>query len=79
MVEVKDVIGYIVSAVKYSITGIIFPMAKILLYFLFVVLIITFIANISGILGFFIFMIMFYYYVKGIIYIEPAYANNVIK
>jgi hypothetical protein len=79
MVEVSDVFGYIISAIKFSITGIIFPMAKILLYFLFIVLIITFIANISGILGFLIFMLMFYYYVKGIIYIEPAYANNVIK
>jgi hypothetical protein len=42
-----------------------------------VVLVVTFIANISGILGFVIFIVMFYYYVKGIIYIEPAYSNNI--
>jgi hypothetical protein len=79
MVEVTDILGYIVSAVKFSVVSIIFPMAQILLYFMFIVLIVTFIANISGILGFLIFMLMFYYYVKGIIYIEPAYSNNVIK
>jgi hypothetical protein len=74
-----SLISYIIAGIKYAIMDVILPMAQILLYFMFIVLIVTFIANISGILGFFIFMIMFYYYVKGIIYIEPAYANNVIK
>ena len=73
------VFSHIISGIKYSIMEVIPQMAKILLYFMFIVLIVTFIANISGLLGFFIFMIMFYYYVKGIIYIEPTYSNNVIK
>jgi hypothetical protein len=79
MGAVLSAVVHIMGAVKYVITNVIFPMAQILLYFMFIVLVLTFIANISGILGFFIFMIMFYYYVKGIIYIEPAYANNAIK
>jgi hypothetical protein len=72
-----SVISFIIDAIKSVITKVIPSMAQILLYVMFVVLIVTFIANISGILGFFIFMIMLYYYVKGIIYIEPAYMNNV--
>ncbi len=43
-----------------------------MLYFMGFVLIITFIGNIAGILGFFLFLVMFYYYVKGIIFIEPS-------
>lgn len=76
-IEATDVLVFLYSIVKFAIVGLIFPMAQILLYVMFVVLIVTFIANISGILGFFIFMIMLYYYVKGIIYIEPAYMNNI--
>ena len=70
-------IGSIITGIKFSIISVIFPMSKILLYFMAVVLVVTFIANISGILGFVIFIVMFYYYVKGIIYIEPAYSNNI--
>ena len=47
------------------------PLTKLMFFFMGFVLVVTFIANISGIIGFFIFMIMFYYYVKGVIFIEP--------
>ena len=47
------------------------PLTKLMVFFMGFVLVVTFIANISGIIGFFIFMIMFYYYVKGVIFIEP--------
>jgi hypothetical protein len=76
---VLGVVTKIFGVVKFIVSNVIFPMAQILLYFMFIVLILTFIANISGILGFLIFMLMFYYYVKGIIYIEPAYSNNAIQ
>lgn len=76
---VLGVVTKIFGVVKFIVSNVIFPMAQILLYFMFIVLILTFIANISGILGFLIFMLMFYYYVKGIIYIEPAYSNNPIQ
>ena len=76
---VLGVVTKIFEVVKFIVSNVIFPMAQILLYFMFIVLILTFIANISGILGFLIFMLMFYYYVKGIIYIEPAYSNNPIQ
>ena len=51
---------------------IIFPIAKLMFLFMAFVLVITFIANIAGIIGFFLFILMFYYYVKGIIFIEPS-------
>ena len=57
---------------KVSIIYVIIPVTKAMVFFMGFVLVVTFIANISGIIGFFIFMIMFYYYVKGIIFIEPS-------
>ena len=56
---------------KFSIFNIVIPVTKLMVFFMGFVLVVTFIANISGIIGFFIFMIMFYYYVKGVIFIEP--------
>jgi hypothetical protein len=67
-----DLISLIIDAVVYSIAEVIWPISKVLIYFMGFVLILTFIGNISGILGFFLFMLMFYYYIKGIIFIEPS-------
>jgi hypothetical protein len=67
-----NVIDKIYTIVSYSFGYVVWPITKILVYFMGFVLIITFIGNIAGILGFFLFMVMFYYYVKGIIYIQPA-------
>ena len=61
----------IFKVTKFVIMKVVFPLTKLMVFFMGFVLVITFIANISGIIGFFIFMIMFYYYVKGIIFIEP--------
>jgi hypothetical protein len=58
------------NGVSYALIVVV-PVFKIMTYFMGFVLIMTFIGNIAGILGFFIFMAMFYYYVKGIIFIEP--------
>ena len=65
------VISLIIDSIKNLFTYVIFPVSRILTYVILVVLMATFIGNISGILGFFIFMYIFYYYVKGIILIEP--------
>jgi len=56
---------------KFAIFNIVIPVTKLMVFFMGFVLVVTFIANISGIIGFFLFMIMFYYYVKGVIFIEP--------
>ncbi len=69
---ISVVFDKITSLVSFSFGSVIWPLTKILVYFMGFVLIITFIGNIAGILGFFLFMVMFYYYVKGIIYIQPA-------
>jgi hypothetical protein len=69
---VAALITYILGKVSNLFSYIIFPLAQIMLYFMFIVLIVTFIANISGIIGCCLFMLMFYYYVKGIIFIDPA-------
>ena len=58
--------------VKWVTVNVIFPITKIMFFFMAFVLIFTFIANIAGIIGFFIFILMFYYYVMGIIMIEPS-------
>ena len=70
MVALKVVEG-IFKVTKYIILEIVIPFTKLMAFFMGFVLVITFIANIAGIIGFLIFMLMFYYYVKGIIFIEP--------
>ncbi len=62
----------IIAGVSFVFGSVIFPILTPFVYFMGFVLIITFIGNIAGILGFFLFMIMFYYYVKGIIFIQPT-------
>ena len=69
---VVGLITFILGKVGNIFSYLIFPLAQIMLYFMFIVLIVTFIANISGLIGCCLFMLMFYYYVKGIIFIEPA-------
>ena len=66
-----EIIKGIFNMIKFAIVKVIFPISKLMLIFMAFVLVITFIANIAGIIGFFLFMLMFYYYVKGIIFIEP--------
>jgi len=62
----------IATGISFAIFDVIWPLSKLILYFMGFVLIITFVGNIAGILGFFLFLVMFYYYVKGIIFIEPS-------
>lgn len=66
------VLDKIVNGVWLGLSEVVWPITKILVYFMGFVLILTFIGNIAGILGFFIFILMLYYYVKGIIFIEPS-------
>jgi hypothetical protein len=72
-----DIISLIVESVTSIFSSVIFPIAQYMIYFMAIVLVVTFIANISGIIGFFIFILMFYYYVKGIIFIDPAPKNSI--
>ncbi len=67
-----EIVTKLFVAVKWVTINVVFPITKIMFFFMAFVLMVTFIANIAGILGFFIFILMFYYYVKGIIMIEPS-------
>ena len=69
---ISTVLDKILSLAWFSLADIVWPITKVLLYFMGFVLVLTFIGNIAGILGFFIFILMLYYYVKGIIFIEPS-------
>jgi hypothetical protein len=60
------------NVIRNIFVKVIFPIAKLMFLFMAFVLVVTFIANIAGIIGFFLFILMFYYYVKGIIFIEPS-------
>lgn len=71
MAALVQVIEGLFKVTKFVILKIVIPLTKLMVFFMGFVLVITFIANIAGIIGFFIFMVMFYYYVKGIIFIEP--------
>jgi hypothetical protein len=71
MAALVQVIEGLFKVTKFVILKIVIPLTKLMVFFMGFVLVITFIANIAGIIGFLIFMVMFYYYVKGIIFIEP--------
>ena len=72
LIVIPELVKGLFNVIKFVSLNIIFPVAKLMFFFMAFVLIITFIANIAGIIGFFIFILMFYYYVKGIILIEPS-------
>jgi hypothetical protein len=57
----------IVKVFKYFII----PLTKYIFYFMMFCFALTLIGNLAGIFGFFIFVIVFYYYVKGILFIQP--------
>lgn len=72
LIVIPELVKGLFNVIKFVSLKIIFPVAKLMFFFMAFVLMITFIANIAGIIGFFIFILMFYYYVKGIILIEPS-------
>ena len=59
-----NIIDKVISFTWWCLADVVWPVSKVLIYFMGFVLVLTFIGNIAGILGFFIFMLMFYYYVK---------------
>jgi hypothetical protein len=71
MSGVGVILQTIIKIIYYAIVHIIIPLFPIALYFLFFCIILALIGNLSGILGFFIFMVLFYFYVKGIIFYQP--------
>ncbi len=60
-----------IEGVSFVATKVLIPLAKLSLYIVLLCLAFSIISNLAGILGLIIFMVIFYYYVKGIIFIEP--------
>ena len=65
-----------IEGVSFVATKVIIPLAKLSLYIVLLCLAFSIISNLAGILGLIIFMVIFYYYVKGIIFIEPNPGGN---
>jgi hypothetical protein len=60
-----------IDGLKTAIVKAIIPLCKLSLYILLVCLAFSILSNLAGIIGLIIFMVVFYYYVKGIIFIQP--------
>lgn len=66
------IISLLIKGVIYTATKIIIPLIKFMTYVMAVCFIFCVISNLAGLFGLIIFMFVFYYYVKGIIFIEPG-------
>jgi hypothetical protein len=65
-----------IEGISFVTRKVIIPLCKISLYVVLVCLVFSILANLAGVIGLIIFMIVFYYYVKGIIFIEPNPGGN---
>jgi hypothetical protein len=54
----------------------IIPVSKYIFYFMVICFALTLIGNLAGIFGFIVFIIVFYYYVKGILFIQPNFLEK---
>jgi len=75
---VARILQVILQLMYYAIVHVIIPLFPLALYFLFFCMILTLVGNISGILGFFFFIVMFYFYAKGIIFYQPPIRGNAV-
>ena len=62
----------ILQAIVWTFQTILIPLARLTFYLLVIAIFLALIANLAGLLGAIIFFIVFYYYVRGIIFVKPA-------
>ena len=62
----------ILQAIVWTFQSILIPLARLTFYLLVIAIFLALIANLAGLLGAIIFFIVFYYYVRGIIFVKPA-------
>jgi hypothetical protein len=62
----------ILQAVVWTFQTILIPLARLTFYLLVIAIFLALLANLAGLLGAIIFFIVFYYYVRGIIFVKPA-------
>jgi hypothetical protein len=60
-----------IEGTSFVIRKVIIPLAKLSLYIVLLCLAFSILSNLAGIIGLIVFMAIFYYYVKGIIFIQP--------
>ncbi len=65
-----------IDGVGFVLKKVIIPLGKLSLYIILLCFVFSVLANLAGIIGLILFMIIFYYYVKGIIFIEPNPGGN---
>jgi hypothetical protein len=65
-------ISFLIKGVIFATKKIMIPLIKIMTYVMAVCFVFCVISNLAGLFGLIIFMMVFYYYVKGIIFIEPG-------
>jgi hypothetical protein len=66
----------VLDAIVWTFEKIIMPLTRLTFYLLVIALFMALIANLAGILGAIIFFIAFYYYVSGILFVEPIRSFN---
>ncbi len=66
------IVSFFIKAIIYVTKKIIIPLIKFSLYLMAICFVFCVISNLAGLFGLIIFMVVFYYYVKGIIMIEPG-------
>ena len=68
----------VLQAVVWTFQTIIIPLSRLTFYLLIIAIALALVANLAGILGAIIFFIVFYYYVRGIIFVAPAGSGPVV-
>jgi hypothetical protein len=66
----------VLQGVVWTFQSILIPLSRLTFYLLIIAVFLAFIANLAGLLGAIIFFIVFYYYVRGIIFVKPASIAN---
>lgn len=66
----------LIDAIVWTFKSIIIPLTRLTFYLLVIALFMALVANLAGILGAIIFFIAFYYYVSGILFVEPITTFN---
>ncbi len=67
----------LLQVIVWTFKSILVPLGRLTFYLLIIAIFLALIANLAGLLGAIIFFIVFYYYVRGIIFVKPAISGTV--
>jgi hypothetical protein len=68
----------VLQAIVWTFQNVLVPLGRLTFYLLIIAIFLALIANLAGILGAILFFIVFYYYVRGIIFVAPAGSGPVV-